>query len=282
PFRNMYMSAENLPWYLVSYEMKLECEFEIVNHNRIVNIAKNKNIKPGMQVNVLTGPICMMATTIKVEDRYNTLYKRFKTLCKVCYNEQQYETMVNNKKELNRSLKKAIADRDFRKETFNSLPNNKKSNVKTIVEREETFVILGTNNTKVAYLDYAAINWNNTRKPTKKLLGFLFSRQYLATHSLTGLASNASNVIKNARQFKEQLVEDIIEFVQSNSSCTKAHIRTSITSKCADEYKMYRKQLQKERQSQAICEDGNKDLVKVSTSKRLSKSKMMLIMILRN
>lgn len=223
---------------------------KLLTTTELLTLQKNKNIKPGMQVNVLTGPICMMATIIKVEDRYNTLYKRFKTLCKVCYNEQQYETMVNNKKELNRSLKKAIADRDFHKETFNSLPNNKKSNVKTIVEREETFVILGTNNTKVAYLDYAAINWNNTRKPTKKLLGFLFSRQYLATHSLTGLASNASNVIKNARQFKEQLVEDIIEFVQPNSSCTKAHIRTSITSKCADEYKMYRKQLQKERQSQ--------------------------------
>ncbi|XP_017771878.1 PREDICTED: uncharacterized protein LOC108559196 isoform X2 [Nicrophorus vespilloides] len=61
------MSAENQLWCLVYYkEAKSGRKYEIVNHDRLVQIGKHENIKQGNEVKVTCGSAHMMATIINV------------------------------------------------------------------------------------------------------------------------------------------------------------------------------------------------------------------------
>ncbi|XP_017778741.1 PREDICTED: uncharacterized protein LOC108564257 [Nicrophorus vespilloides] len=247
------MSAENQHWCLVNYkEAKSGREYEIVNQDRILRIGKNKNIKPGNEVNVTCGSALMKATIITVADSYETLYMRFKMLFNIYVERQESEIIAKYIKE----IADLTREKDSYKQIVDTIRSNMesfviKSNVNTIEENGNIYVNLGKNNNKILYEDYEALNWKSTTQPTKHLLGLLFSREHLATHSLTGLASPAfkQDTIKVKKRLNPEIVDDIIEFVESNSSCTRAQIRTTITSKCADENKMYKQRLEKERDS---------------------------------
>ncbi|XP_037293189.1 early boundary activity protein 2-like [Manduca sexta] len=84
------------------------------------------------------------------------------------------------------------------------------------------------------------INWNSYTSATRKLLTAVFSRRILATHSLTGKPSPAFPNKPAKKKLDPALVNDIVQTVVEKCCVPENVVRTSITTKCADESKMYR------------------------------------------
>lgn len=115
-------------------------------------------------------------------------------------------------------------------------------------EDDTEMTIIGPNNTKVRNQVLRAINWNNYKAATRKLLMTLFSREMLASHTLTGRPSPAF-MGDRAKPLKDKLdqkiIADIISLVTKTCNVSEPMVRTAITTKCADENKMSRMKLNK-------------------------------------
>ncbi|KAM7354363.1 early boundary activity 2 [Cochliomyia hominivorax] len=112
-------------------------------------------------------------------------------------------------------------------------------------------VILGPNGTQVDSRSYSSIIWSSAASATRQLLGFVFSSDVLATHTLTGKPSPA--FYGRERPAKMQLdpikAADIIHCVRSQFKCTEREIRAAITTKCSDTSKKYKRRHQKQIES---------------------------------
>ncbi|XP_073826146.1 early boundary activity 2 isoform X2 [Musca autumnalis] len=104
-------------------------------------------------------------------------------------------------------------------------------------------VILGPNGTEIDARSYSSIIWASSASATRQLLGFVFSSDVLATHTLTGKPSPA--FYGRERPAKMQLdpikAADIIHCVKSKFHCTEREIRAAITTKCSDTSKKYKR-----------------------------------------
>lgn len=102
---------------------------------------------------------------------------------------------------------------------------------------------IGPNNTMVKKQVLRAINWTNYKAATRKLLMTLFTREKLASHTLTGRPSPAF-MGDRAKPVKDKLdqtiISDIISIITRSCNVTEPMVRTAITTKCADENKMSR------------------------------------------
>ncbi|XP_055322083.1 protein insensitive-like [Sitodiplosis mosellana] len=112
-------------------------------------------------------------------------------------------------------------------------------------------VVIGPNHTTVTRNVLTNINWNSHTAATRRLLRAKFSREVLATHSLTGKPSPA--FIESSKPTKNQLnpkiIADIVQYVAKRCKVTDTAVRSSITTKCADENKMMRQRNDKNRKS---------------------------------
>lgn len=112
-------------------------------------------------------------------------------------------------------------------------------------------VILGPNGTQVDMRSYSSIIWSSAASATRQLLGFVFTSDILATHTLTGKPSPA--FYGRERPAKMQLdpikAADIIHCVRSQFNCTEREIRAAITTKCSDTSKKYKRRSQKQLES---------------------------------
>lgn len=102
---------------------------------------------------------------------------------------------------------------------------------------------IGPNNTLVKKQVLRAINWTNYKAATRKLLMTLFSREVLASHTLTGRPSPAfmgdrAKPVKD--KLDQKIIADIIAIVSKTCNVSEPMVRTAITTKCADENKMSR------------------------------------------
>ncbi|XP_061719216.1 early boundary activity protein 1-like [Cydia pomonella] len=88
------------------------------------------------------------------------------------------------------------------------------------------------------------IDWSSYTSATRKLLTSVFTRRVLATHSLTGKSSPAFPGKPAKKRLDPELVNDIVQIVVERSGVNASLVRTSITTKCADESKMYRSRQQ--------------------------------------
>ncbi|CAH1154720.1 unnamed protein product [Phaedon cochleariae] len=126
-------------------------------------------------------------------------------------------------------------------------------NISDNVDCFNKMIQIGSSGTKIAKSTYDSINWNSYTAATRKLLITLFPRKVLATHSLTGKPSPA--FLTSDKQKKMRLdatiISDIVELISKNCKVSESLVRNVITTKCADENKMYRKRMQKRRQSDA-------------------------------
>ncbi|XP_050348186.1 protein insensitive-like [Nymphalis io] len=75
---------------------------------------------------------------------------------------------------------------------------------------------------------------------TRQLLQAVFPRRILATHSLTGKQSPAFANKPPKKQLDPKLVDDIVNTVAERCNVSKRIVRSSITTKCSDEAKLYR------------------------------------------
>lgn len=147
-------------------------------------------------------------------------------------------------------------------------------------------VVIGSNNTTVPRSVLMNINWNLHTAATRRLLCAKFTREVLATHSLTGKPSPGmfavikrpfhqriySNFIlfsafmESSKPTKNQLdpliIADIVSYVSKRCKVTDTAVRSSITTKCADENKMLRQRMEKNRK--VLMKIENKENVKKS------------------
>ncbi|KAL5293135.1 hypothetical protein ACFFRR_011732 [Megaselia abdita] len=120
-------------------------------------------------------------------------------------------------------------------------------------------VSIGPNNTKIPAKIFDAIKWESASIATRKLLTTVFDRYTLATHTMTGKPSPAFK--DSGKPHKEMLdqakIKDIIFAVSRKSGVTEKEVRNVITTKCADENKMFRT---KEKKRQSLFESDKENL----------------------
>ncbi|XP_011212489.2 protein insensitive [Bactrocera dorsalis] len=108
--------------------------------------------------------------------------------------------------------------------------------------KKNSYISIGPNNTRVPTKIYDSINWENASMATRKLMIGVFDRFTLATHSMTGKPSPAFK--DHNKPLKKRLnplkVQDIIFAVSRRSKVNEKEVRTVITTKCADENKMWK------------------------------------------
>ncbi|XP_049283606.1 uncharacterized protein LOC125763918 isoform X2 [Anopheles funestus] len=107
-----------------------------------------------------------------------------------------------------------------------------------------TMVAIGSNNTMVSKAVLENIRWVSYKFATRKVLQAVFSREVLATHSLSGRPCpvHASDVEKPVKcRLDPKMVADVIELIRKRFNVDESHVRAVITNKCADENKMLRK-----------------------------------------
>uniref|UniRef100_A0A1A9V884 BEN domain-containing protein n=1 Tax=Glossina austeni TaxID=7395 RepID=A0A1A9V884_GLOAU len=109
-------------------------------------------------------------------------------------------------------------------------------------------VIIGNNDTRIPAKFFDTILWNSGASAARQLLGFIFSDDELATHTLTGKPSPAFH--GRERPSKSQLdpykVADVISIVQAKCSCNERVVRAAITTKCSDTARKYKRQSKKD------------------------------------
>lgn len=109
-------------------------------------------------------------------------------------------------------------------------------------------VMIGSNKTMVPVHVLRAIDWKNYKTATRKLLINLFTRETLATRSLTGRPSPAFHDRNKPVKGKldQNIINDIIQIVTRKCNAQESQVRTAITTKCADENKMLRNRRENE------------------------------------
>lgn len=119
---------------------------------------------------------------------------------------------------------------------------NSNSNLTEEWAEMEGDVMIGTNKTSVAAHVLRSIDWRNYKTATRKLLISLFTRETLATRSLTGRPSPAFHDRNKPVKGKldQNIINDIIQIVTRKCVVQESQVRTAITTKCADENKMLR------------------------------------------
>ncbi|ALC38037.1 CG9883 [Drosophila busckii] len=107
--------------------------------------------------------------------------------------------------------------------------------------------VLGPNGTQITANEYGQVFWTNAPVATRCLLAVVFSSDELATHTLTGKPSPA--FYGRERPAKMMLdprkVDDIVACVRSRTGGKERHIRATITTKCADTAKKYKRRANK-------------------------------------
>ncbi|CAG9112121.1 unnamed protein product [Plutella xylostella] len=123
----------------------------------------------------------------------------------------------------------------------------------------DEMVSIGIGKTLVPKHILNQIDWNSYTMATRKLLMSVFPRRTLATHSLTGKSSPAF-MNKPAKLCLDPVkVNDIVTMVVSRCNVKESLVRSSITTKCADENKMFRMRQQKIENRQKIPVDNKED-----------------------
>ncbi|XP_054088127.1 uncharacterized protein LOC128922256 [Zeugodacus cucurbitae] len=105
------------------------------------------------------------------------------------------------------------------------------------------YIVIGPNGTQVPSDKFKTISFTSFTAATRSLLCMIFTEEILATNTLTGKPSPA--FVGRERPSKGKLdpkkVEDIIQCVIFRTSCTAKEVRWTITTKCADSAKKFRR-----------------------------------------
>lgn len=148
----------------------------------------------------------------------------------------------NVKKEI---FRRSHSSSNFSAHSSSSTPIARANSNSNLIEEwtdVEGEVMIGSNKTTVEVHVLRAIDWKNYKTATRKLLITLFTREILATRSLTGRPSPAFHDRNKPVKGKldQNIINDIIQMVTRKCGVQESQVRTAITTKCADENKMLR------------------------------------------
>ncbi|XP_016944979.3 early boundary activity protein 2 [Drosophila suzukii] len=107
--------------------------------------------------------------------------------------------------------------------------------------------VLGPNGTQITAHQYGEVFWTNAPVATRCLLCVVFSSDELATHTLTGKPSPAfyGRERPPKLQLDQRKVDDIVVCVRNRTGGKERVIRATITTKCADTAKKYKRRAKK-------------------------------------
>ncbi|CAG9564581.1 unnamed protein product [Danaus chrysippus] len=130
---------------------------------------------------------------------------------------------------------------------------------KNTVKNNKDKVPIGDGNAVVPARLLKNMDWTSYTNATRKLLTAVFSRKVLATHSLTGKPSPAFPDKPAKKKLDPKLVNDIVQTVVEKCCVPEKVVRTSITTKCADESKMFRTRENKKKKNTSKKENITPD-----------------------
>ncbi|XP_059052702.1 uncharacterized protein LOC131847225 [Achroia grisella] len=111
------------------------------------------------------------------------------------------------------------------------------------------WVPIGSGKTLIHKDSFRKVNWKSYTIATRTLLLAAFPRRTLATHSLTGKKSPAFQNKPPKMCLDPKIISDIIIEIMGKFKVKENLVRSIITTKCADECKMYKARLQKKKVS---------------------------------
>ncbi|XP_061400703.1 protein insensitive-like [Musca vetustissima] len=172
------------------------------------------------------------------------------------FNEQGVLTHSNKKHSISeqtpqKSLLKPIKSENLMASTNDytnyNTPTQNNISLDNKINKDYVMVSIGPNNTKIPAKVYESMNWSSASIATRKLLMSIFNRETLATHSMTGKPSPAfKGHGKPLKQMLDPLaIQDIIFAVSRKCNVSEKEVRNAITTKCADENKMMKLQMNK-------------------------------------
>ncbi|CAG9788804.1 unnamed protein product [Diatraea saccharalis] len=124
----------------------------------------------------------------------------------------------------------------------NKMQSNKGSND---LNDENEWVPIGSGKTFIHKEKFRKVKWTSYTIATRSLLLALFPRRTLATHSLTGKKSPAFQNKPAKMCLDPKKISDIIIEVMDRFDVKENLVRSIITTKCADESKMFRTRMEK-------------------------------------
>lgn len=172
----------------------------------------------------------------KLEDKENATTDNSKIIAITCETDNSDQDCQNVSNKENISIETVGELQEYPKKTDNK-------------------VILGPNGTEIGLQAYNDINWTSAAGATRQLLGFVFTNDILATHTLTGKPSPAfyGRERPDKMQLDPNKIVDIIFCIRTIKKCTEREIRAAITTKCSDTSKKYKRHSQKELKSVNSC-----------------------------
>ncbi|XP_045775019.1 early boundary activity protein 1-like [Maniola jurtina] len=127
---------------------------------------------------------------------------------------------------------------------------------KNDLKRKTDLVPIGDGNAEVPARLIKNLDWTSYTSATRKLLTAVFTRKVLATHSLTGKPSPAFPDKPAKKKLDPVLVNDIVQTVVEKCRVPENVVRTSITTKCADESKMFRTRQQNKKKRKSLKKEN--------------------------
>lgn len=143
----------------------------------------------------------------------------------------------------------------------NASENERESSVQypQRVRKEDGSIVyvLGPNGTEITAPQYAEVFFTNAPVATRCLLCVVFTSDELATHTLTGKPSPAFYGRERPAklQLDQRKVDDIVVSVMNRTGGKERVIRATITTKCADTAKKYKRRAKKAQSKMAIKEE---------------------------
>ncbi|XP_072945106.1 uncharacterized protein [Epargyreus clarus] len=132
---------------------------------------------------------------------------------------------------------------------FNRVEQNFNSKQNSKCESEDEWVPIGSGKTMIHKDKFRKVNWKSYTIATRTLLLAAFPRRILATHSLTGKRSPAFQNKPPKMCLDPKIVMDIILEITSKFKVKENLVRGIITTKCADECKMFKARIQSKNKS---------------------------------
>lgn len=165
--------------------------------------------------------------------------------------EDSLETSLKRARDEEEWLPRKIQRTETNANVVSEIPKKKKKEPKgsraslSNMEVIDGYVTIGSLGTKVAVSDYDRIDWSNCNKATRGLMNILFSRPVMATSSLSGKCSPAFRDKQKKPQLNPVIINDITECILRELKVEKSAVRIAITTKCADECKLFKKEEKK-------------------------------------
>ncbi|XP_053610672.1 uncharacterized protein LOC128675352 [Plodia interpunctella] len=157
-----------------------------------------------------------------------------------CATDDEKENDRSRSAESDRSEDNILISNKYKNYNGNDSNNtsNKKSPTPNIPEGE--WIAIGSGKTLLHKDKFRKVNWKSYTIATRTLLLALFPRRILATHSLTGKKSPAFRNKPAKMCLDPKIISDVIIEIQDRFNVKENLIRSIITTKCADECKMYK------------------------------------------